>query len=298
MEINNQKGGIAEMLRHGAIIKQKVPQENKKTEENSENGEDFYFGKNLYEKQYKDEQELKPQVEHAADTVKPEPEEDAFYDIPAKQTIYIKLVLDSTISMSMLYPYIYSRLSRLVVNLDKKLHRLRQKGCVGLKWGITLITDDKPETVKFSNKTFTSSTSQIDTALKNIVFHGGTEDGYENVTGAIEQAIKDLSDESEGCGNRGVFVLTDSLPYEDEKEKDFRYCATYTQLRFAYCYVYDYKQFLPIFNIVNGSGEADMIGFRSTEVGDLQSYLEGEDSMIQEMLRKILEQTSTNVGYL
>lgn len=217
------------------------------------------------------------------------------YDIPKEKTIYFKIVLDRTLSMGKIYRQVYQKLEKLIYNLDKKVSRLQKSGQVGLLWGLTLITEGEPETVYFDGKLFTPSAENIKNALQRIVFQGGSDDGYEEINSAVKRAIQDMSDESSGEGNRGLLLLTDSISCEEDAKPNFTYGAEYTGLRFAQCFVYDCYQYMPKFQMENGAGQADVAGIQNLEVRDIEEYLKDDDTMVIDLLREILERTSTNV---
>jgi hypothetical protein len=242
--------------------------------------------------------EVRSNVNPTFQNARNHPEEDVVevpYDIPKEKTIYFKIVLDQTLSMAKIYKHVYRKLEKLIVSLDKKVSRVQKCGQVGLLWGLTLITENKPETIRFDGKIFTPSAEKIKNALQTIVFHGGSDDGYEEINAAVKQAIQEMSDESAGEGNRGLLLLTDSIPYEEDSEPNFTYGAEHTGLRFAQCFVYDCAQYAPRFKMENGAGNPDVEGIQNLEIRDIEEYLKDDDIIVIDLLKEILDRTSTGI---
>lgn len=220
------------------------------------------------------------------------------YEIPETKSIYFEIILDKTLSMTGVYRRIYQKLEKMIDNMDRAVRNYQKKGQVGLKWGLTLITDEEPETVTFDNSCFTASSARIKNALKEFQFEGGSENGRENINGALAAAIRSLSRESRGEGRCGLLLLTDSLPEEDDLEPDFEYLedAEHTELVFAHCFVYNCEAYTPYFNMVDGEGETDVRGINYLEVRDMDAYLNREaDNLTEKLLKKILHQTSVSL---
>lgn len=231
-----------------------------------------------------------------------EKEEDFFqdliepeYEVEKAKNIYFEIVLDKTISMSKVYKPIYKKLEKMIGNMDRAVKNYQKKGQVGLKWGLTLITEEEPETVLFKDSYFTASADRIKLALKEFQFEGGSATGYENINGALTAAIRTLSQESRGEGRCGLILLTDSLPEEDDAEPDFEYLedVEHTELCFAHCFVYNCEAYTPYFNMVDGEGETDVKGIHYLEIRDLDAFLNREaDHLTEKLVKKLLHQTS------
>lgn len=220
------------------------------------------------------------------------------YEVEKAKSIYFEIVLDKTVSMAKVYRRVYKKLEKMIDNMDRTVKNYQKKGQVGLKWGLTLITDAEPETVKFNDSCFTASPDRIKKALKEFQFEGGSENGRENINEALTAAIKALSEESQGEGRCGLILLTDSLPEEEDMEPDFEYLENvkHTELCFAHCFVYNCETYTPYFNMVDGEGETDVKGIHYLEVRDLDAYLNREaDNLTEKLLKKILHQTSVSV---
>ena len=217
------------------------------------------------------------------------------YETEKEKNIYFEIVLDKTISMTRIYRPIYKKLEKMIDNMARAVKNYQKKGQVGLKWGLTLITEEAPELVRFQESCFTSSSDRMKAALKEFQFEGGSENGRENINGALAAAIGALSRESRGEGRCGLILLTDSLPEEDDMEPDFEFLENveYTKLCFAHCYVYNCEAYTPYFNMVDGEGETDVKGIHYLEVRDLEAFLNSEtNNLTEKLLKKLLHQTS------
>lgn len=237
--------------------------------------------------------EQKPDRDVFQDIIEPE------HEVEKSQSIYFEIVLDKTISMAKNYKRIYKKLEKMIDNMDRAVKSYQKKGRVGLKWGLTLLTEGEPEAVRFGAGRFTTSPNQMKNALKDFQFEGGAENGRENINGALISAIQALSEESQGEGKCGLILLTDSLPEEEDTEPDFEYLENvkYTDLCFAHCFVYDCEAYTPYFNMVDGEGETDVRGIHYLEVRDLDAYLNREaDNLTEKLLKKLLHQTSVSIA--
>lgn len=217
------------------------------------------------------------------------------YEVEKAKSIYFEIVLDKTISMAKIYKPIYKKLEKMIDNMDRAVKNYQKKGKVGLKWGLTLITEEEPEMVRFHESYFTTSSDRIKIALKEFQFEGGSGNGRENINEALTAAIRTLSQESQGEGRCGLILLTDSLPEEEDAEPDFEYLENveHTELCFAHCFVYNCEAYTPYFNMVDGEGETDVKGIHYLEIRDLDAFLNREaDNLTEKLLKKLLHQTS------
>lgn len=220
------------------------------------------------------------------------------HEVEKSKSIYFEIVLDKTLSMAKNYKRIYEKLEKMIDNMDRAVKSYQKKGKVGLKWGLTLITEGEPEKIRFGGSCFTAFPNQIKNALKEFQFEGGSENGRENINEALIAAIQALSEESQGEGKCGLILITDSLPEEDDMEPDFEYLENvkYTALCFAHCFVYDCEAYTPYFNMVDGEGETDVKGIHYLEIRDLDAYLNREaDNLTEKLLKKLLHYTSVSV---
>lgn len=266
-----------------------------KPEVEPEEAEEWGFGKTESdppaEKQKAEEQksENKKSDDFFSDIIEPE------YEVEKAKSIYFEIVLDKTISMAKIYKPIYKKLEKMIDNMDRAVKNYQKKGKVGLKWGLTLITEEEPEMVRFNESYFTTSSDRIKIALKEFQFEGGAGNGRENINEALTAAIGTLSRESQGEGRCGLILLTDSLPEEEDAEPDFEYLENveHTELCFAHCFVYNCEAYTPYFNMVDGEGETDVKGIHYLEIRDLDAFLNREaDNLTEKLLKKLLHQTS------
>lgn len=240
-----------------------------------------------------------------------EPEEETESDALREKTIYFSIVLDRTPSMISLYKAIYTKLTAMIDSMDRAVRNYKKKGQVELKWGLVLITENEPEVVSFvssekepkvlpfsqAEKTskdsfFTASPDRIKEALQAFSFYGGSPDGRENINGALEVALRTLSEASDGLGKRGILLLTDSLPQEEDLSPDFEFVegAECTTLRFVHCFVQDCLVYEPYFSL------EDKKEGNCQEIRNLEAYLNhDEDEVTARLLKKILHQTSVSI---
>lgn len=167
-----------------------------------------------------------------------------------KRRIRTNFVMDRTFSFSVIFPEVYRSLECLMKGMSemKKEHPTLE-----LQYGLTLF-GDTIQNVEFGDGYFTSSEAEFLNAVKKVEFTGGSEDGYEMINEGIEAGIRVLEKYSEEDINKGIVVLTDSMP-EDTSPKfmEVEGCPN-NGLRFAIVYVND-DCYLPTFKIVDGDGD-------------------------------------------
>lgn len=119
---------------------------------------------------------------------------------PQKNGIYLEMIIDGTYSMSMIYSFLYNRLTGEVNELKKINVDIFVK---------TVVAYDKNDIRNMGNF---GSMDKFKSDLLSIEFHGGSYDGFEPcLNDAIVTAVDDLAN-IENADLKGIILVTDSMP--------------------------------------------------------------------------------------
>lgn len=208
--------------------------------------------------------------------------------------IYIQFVMDMTYSFSRVFPAVYHAVQ---VCMDKISEKKKEFPDIRVRYGLVTF-NDKIESVRFDGSCFTESEHVFMDQLRKMRFTGGSPNEYEeNINEAVEAGLRNLEKESEEYANRGLLLLTDSIP--KERKPDF-YSLDGCQnrgLRFAVCYLYN-DEYVPRFKITDRDGDITENGKnRGAEIRRLESLF-GSEGMktIQKQIDDIMYKSSVLIG--
>ena len=211
-----------------------------------------------------------------------------------KNNIYndINLVfaIDTTFSFSKIFKAVYASLNT-VMNLMKNMKAEHPSLRIG--YGLTLF-GESIEQKKYNGSYFTNDEYEFLESLKNIVFFGGSSDGKENINEGIEMAIRTVENYSDENTNRGIIVLTDSMP--ENIKPDFRVLDNCKNrgLRFAVVYA-NTNKYIPAFKLIDGEGDITENHKNTGDIMSIENILtfDGAEKM-KELVARIMYQTSVN----
>lgn len=210
------------------------------------------------------------------------------------EKIWIDLILDNTVSMTFYYKVLYDKLFLLMNGLYQKTKASGKN--LQIYYGITYIRDREPEIeMTFSENGFTASVVHLLEKLKQVTFSGGSENGRENINGAIELSLRKLGRVADERSRCGIFLFTDSMP----EKKDLCPCFEETaNLCFVHCFVKDDMDYMPDFQVADPERESDFAFQRETRVKTLESLLNmnSADLQMQKWISQIWEGISTARG--
>lgn len=166
--------------------------------------------------------------------------------------IYIDYILDTTLSFTRIFPEVYYVLENSMNLLKSK--RREYKGIV-LHYGLTVLGDQIQED-RFEKGAFTESEEEFLKHLRELNFQGGLDSGAEPVNEAILASLQKLGKNSPSSANRGIILITDSMP--EDVRPDFRHVEGCRDkgLRFAVGFLYS-NRYAPKFDLGNRYGEPE-----------------------------------------
>ena len=218
------------------------------------------------------------------------------YETEIRKKIFIEFVIDKTISFTTVFPKVFYIMETMMRELKYKKTEYRD---VEIQYGLTLFNEDVEIKVFSNGEYFTRSEDEFLQALRNIRFSGGSDDGKEDLAGAIAKGMCVLQNAGEESAERGLFFFSDSMPIDDdmfpnftEEEQDGYWNKG---VRFAEFYTYTDK-FKPIIWTVNGEGVNDGEGTNEARMYSLKTLLDGDldeaSKKVENTVNRILNQCS------
>ncbi len=220
------------------------------------------------------------------------------YETDIRKKLYIEFIMDKTISFTTVFPKVFYIMETMMKELKYKKTEYRD---VEIQYGLTLFNEDV-EIKTFSNREyFTRSEDEFLQALRNIRFSGGSDNGKEDLTGAITEGMRVLQNAGEENAERGLFFFSDSMPMDDDMFPDFtdeEQDGYWNKgVRFAEFYTYT-DEFEPMIWMVNGEGVNDGEGKNLARMYSLQTLLNGDldeaSKRVENTVRRILNQCSVS----
>lgn len=213
----------------------------------------------------------------------------------AKKEILLDIILDGTYSFTEVFPKVYYMIKSIVEMLD---HEAEEYRSFRMKYGLTVL-HEQAEPVEFEkNLYFTDQTSLFLEEVRNVEFYGGSMNGRENLTEALDMGLRVLNN-AEGSGYRGVILFSDSLPEEKDLRKDF---SAYNQdgyinkgLRFAVFYT-NTDEFTPSLRMVDRSDNVVENGRNLARFYSLNEILTGDWDTLTGTIKKIVSQTLSQIS--
>ena len=172
-----------------------------------------------------------------------------------KKHIFISFLIDGSFSFSKIFVAIYYALKHMFGEIEDKIGNSAD---YKVHYGLTVLHDE-PENIQFSDGYFTTDKNEMLGKIRNIVFKGGSTDGYEDLHAGISECLRNLADNTAEFNSRGLVFITDSCPKEellDFTELDVKY----NNLRFVLGYHHESEQRDWLFNIVDGAGKPVQLG--------------------------------------
>lgn len=171
---------------------------------------------------------------------------------PEDNCIYIDYIVDTTLSFARIFPEVYYVLENSMNLLKSK--RREYRGIV-LRYGLTVLGDQIQEE-QFKKGAFTESEEEFLMHLRELDFQGGSDSGTEPVNEAILASLQKLGKNSASSANRGIILITDSMP--EDVRPDFRHVEDCRDkgLRFAVGFLYS-NRYAPKFDLGNRYGEPE-----------------------------------------
>lgn len=105
------------------------------------------------------------------------------------QENFIKFIMDATASDATIFVPVYMAVENYVSEIE---HIKAENTDIKVKYGLTIF-HERPENVTFGQDGyFTESSELFLSKVKDIVFTGGSLDGYEDIDAAVEEGIQML----------------------------------------------------------------------------------------------------------
>lgn len=106
------------------------------------------------------------------------------------KALVLGVVLDATLSFSVVYGQIYYLIEHLLINLKK----LKKDKCdIDISYSVVLL-HDKPENMRFSGKrSISKDEDEVLRSLADISFYGGSDDGHEELNSALNLQLKTIN---------------------------------------------------------------------------------------------------------
>lgn len=165
---------------------------------------------------------------------------------------YLQFVIDETWSIKDYFKKVYRYVEKVVTAL---YNSAEDHSRIEIFYGLTVIKSDIRQ-VTFSNGSeYTNNPEEFLETLKDTTIGGGSENGYEDIAGALKTAVKSLEMHNGPHDNRGLFLITDSEPeIKIIRLKEIEGIKV-NGLRFAVAFINRPQAFAPIFKYVDSKNE-------------------------------------------
>ena len=207
------------------------------------------------------------------------------------QEIYLKFIMDATASEAAIFVPVYMA----VENYVNEIERIKDENTdIHVKYGLTVFRE-RPENITFAQgEYFTESSEAFLNKVKDIVFTGGSPEGYEDIDSAVEEGIRNLENNSPEGANRGIVLFSGSQSFSDDLVNFTNISGCPNRgLRFAVGYLGSY-QYGGVFKIVDKDGE--LAGDAKNNCAEFRCIdrLFKEDGLteVKEQVRQLMIQTS------
>lgn len=190
------------------------------------------------------------------------------------KVVLIGLVIDGTLSFTTAYAQVYYLLAQLAAKLK---NRGDSEATVTYRYSV-MVLHDEPETPILAE-----DEDALLEILRNIRFYGGSSDGREGITQAIEAQLRAfgqmMAEAPEDEVSRMLFVFSDA---EDASGQDYPDFTGYPAgLSLAGFYTYS-DSYMPMMKMVNSKGLLQENGVNTCRFESLRDLIDLDESqMIQ-----------------
>lgn len=270
--------------------------ENKSWRESSVSQEDFInFRK---ERLQKEQEELHQKYVHRT-----QEQQNSQSQEEKRKEVLIGFVIDGTYSFTTVFPKVFYIVKYLLEGLAEKKS---EYPAIAIRYSLTVF-HEKAEPINLGQNQvefFTDSEFDFLEKLKKVNFYGGSKDGKEHLTEALDQAMCVLQNAGGKNAERGLFFFSDAEPENDNMNPDFtdedQDGYINKGLRFAEIYTFSEK-FMPRFKMVDGYGNDVGNGKNETKSASLESLLKGDlddiSKKIIDIVDELLRQVSVRMMY-
>lgn len=206
--------------------------------------------------------------------------------------LYLEFVIDGTSSFREIFVPVYRAISKAVGKIKTVVSKVENSK---VKYGLTIM-GDQPKGKRHSDGSWYTESSEVFLkSLTKIQFTGGSLDGYENLNGSIESALRKLENHSSENSNRAIIVFTDSMPKDVDEDAVFLEVSDCPNrgIRFALVYLAG-GEYFGFFNLVDGKGNRVTNGKNtSAEIRDIAELLQGDSTkQVSKLVSDLVNKTS------
>lgn len=206
-----------------------------------------------------------------------------------RKEVLIDFVVDGTFSFSKVFPRVYRVIEHIIGGFEQAKREYRG---VDIRYGLTVFRGTAESCVFTGENEFTDSRQEFLSALRGVVFSGGSPDGRENLMSALDAALRSLNNEGGRYADRGLLLFSDSLPGDWDAEidflNDFQNGYLNRGLRFAVLYTYD-DSFMPALKMVDHDGRPAENDKNFVSCNSLQELLVSTGMETAEKIQKIVD---------
>lgn len=214
----------------------------------------------------------------------------------ARKEILVDFVVDGTFSFTKVFPRVYYAIERVIRSFEQAKREYRG---VEIRYGLTIFRETAEPCVFSNESEFTADRQEFLQALRGVVFAGGSPDGRENLTSALDTALRSLNNEGGKSAYRGLLLFSDSLPADKEPEpfflEEFQSGYLNRGLRFAVLYTYD-DSFVPALKMVDRDGRPTENEKNFVSCNSLQDLLRSNGKEAMEKLQQIVDSMLNQVS--
>ena len=214
------------------------------------------------------------------------------------------IILDGTISFTSVFPAVYYALEEFMTHMRAQS---KEYNGITFRYGLTILHNNA-ESVMFPGETFfTGDENLIRKAINNMEFHGGSEDGRENLDGALREQLlrqNEYDPEEFETVYRGVILFSDSVSDGQEEQADFSTAYLDADqkivnhgVRFAQSYTFD-GEYLPAMRMVDRKGKQTDNEKNIAAAIDIHELINGGEKAVTDEVKNIVSAilSQTSVG--
>lgn len=206
----------------------------------------------------------------------------------SKKTILINIVVDGTYSFTKVFPRVYDVIEKFLRKMEKEG---KEYPGVIIKYGMTVL-HDFAESWKYKNgEYFTENKEEFLINLKKVKFYGGSPGGRENLSDAVDEALRVLNNSEDENAERGLLFFSDSIPEDNNLQPNFletdQEGYLNKGLRFAIFFTYD-DTFTPMLKMTDRNGDEVENGKNEAAYHSLNELLSSNRNVLLAEVERIV----------
>lgn len=207
----------------------------------------------------------------------------------SRKKMFLDIIIDGTCSNAIYFKCLYESFCVLAGKLMIEMRS--DNRCFSINWGITIIRQNQSEWVTFEEGIFTDSIQKVLEKLRQLIFYGGSSDGYEEIDHAISKSLDKFAELADCKDYRGFILFSDSIPAGASGGTaaiaDFRDRGS---IDFASFFLYDFENYIPIFTWTDREN-AEVVPY--ARIDTLEHFL-NEDN--QQVIKAVVDYIIVHCG--